>query len=105
MKRLIEKNCTWDLVLLPLGKKVVGYKWVYTPKYKADRTLERYKARLVAKGYSQSYEIDYFETFAHVAELNTIQILIALAVNLGWEMHQFDVKNAFLHRNWRKKYI
>ncbi|CAA6664374.1 unnamed protein product [Spirodela intermedia] len=88
----LEKNCTWDLVPLPSGKKVVGCKWVYTPKYKVDGTFERYKARLVAIGYSQSYRIDYFETFAPVAMLNTIQILIALAVNLGWEIHQFHVK-------------
>ncbi|CAA6665218.1 unnamed protein product [Spirodela intermedia] len=78
----LEKNCTWDLVPLPSGKKVVGCKWVYTPKYKADGTLERYKVRLVAKGYSQSFGIDYFEMFAPVAKLNTIRILIALAVNL-----------------------
>ncbi|CAB1184506.1 unnamed protein product [Spirodela intermedia] len=79
----LEKNCTLDFVPLPSGKKVVGNKWVYTPKFKADGTSERYKTRLVAKGYSQSYGIDYFETFAPVAKLNTIRILIALAVNLG----------------------
>ncbi|CAA7396115.1 unnamed protein product [Spirodela intermedia] len=79
----LEKNCTLDLVTLPSGKKVVGSKWVYTPKFKADGTLERYKTRLVAKGYSQSYRINYFETFAPVTKLNTIRKLIALAVNLG----------------------
>ncbi|CAA6663550.1 unnamed protein product [Spirodela intermedia] len=86
-------------------KKVVGCKWVSAPKYKANGTLERYKARLVAKGYLQSDAIEYFERFAPVAKLNTIPILIALTVNLGWEMHQLDVKNVFLHENLEEVYM
>ena len=49
---------------LPRGKKIVGCKWVFTIKHKAGGTIERYKARLVAKGYTQSYGVDYQETFA-----------------------------------------
>ena len=64
----LEKNKTWELVELPRGKKPVGCRWVFTVKYKADGSLERYKARLVAKGYTQTYEIDYLETFAPVAK-------------------------------------
>ena len=59
--------------------------------------MERYEARLVAKGYTQSYEIDYTDTFAPVAKLNTVRILISLAVNLDWELYQYDIKNAFLN--------
>ena len=51
----LEKNKTWDLVDLPTGKRPVGCKWVFTIKYKADGSLERYKARLVAKGYTQTW--------------------------------------------------
>ena len=57
---------------LPKGKKPVGCKWVFTVKYKADGTVEQYKARLVAKGFTQTYGIDYTETVAPVAKLNTI---------------------------------
>ncbi|KAK5785024.1 hypothetical protein PVK06_039568 [Gossypium arboreum] len=67
----LEKNKTWDLVKLPEGKKPVGCRWVYIVKYKSDGSLERYKARLVAKGYTQMYGIDYLETFALVAKMNT----------------------------------
>ena len=50
----LNKNNTWELVTLPIGKKPVGCKWVYTIKYQADGTIERYKARLVAKGFTQN---------------------------------------------------
>ena len=95
----LQKNSTWKVVELPEGKKPVGCMWVFTVKYKADGTIERFKARLVAKGYTQTYGIDYVETFALVAKINTVCILISLAVNLDWPLHQFDVKNTFFA--WR----
>ncbi|RVW36388.1 putative mitochondrial protein [Vitis vinifera] len=70
--RALEKNETWEVMNLPRGKKPVGCKWVFTVKYKADDTVEQYKARLVAKGFTQTYGIDYTETVAPVAKLNTI---------------------------------
>jgi hypothetical protein len=91
------KNNTWTLVPLPEGKKAVGCKLVFSIKHKADGSVERYKARLVAKGYTQTYGVDYQETFSPVAKLSTIRILLSLAANLDWPLHQFDVKNAFLH--------
>ena len=53
----------------------------------------------MAKGNTQAYGIDYQETFSPVAKLNTIKVLSSLAANLNWPLHQFDVKNAFLHGN------
>jgi Reverse transcriptase (RNA-dependent DNA polymerase) len=65
----LDKNKTWELVSLPPGKKAVGCKWVFTVKQNPEGRVERYKARLVAKGYSQTYGIDYDETFAPVAKI------------------------------------
>jgi len=92
-----EKNKTWELVQLPKEKKVVGCKWVFTMKQTPEGKVDRYKARLAAKGYSQTYGIDYDETFAPVAKMSTVRTLISCAANFGWHLHQLDVKNAFLH--------
>lgn len=90
------RNGTWEIVPLPKGKKPVGCKWVYKTKLKSDGSIEKHKARLVAKGFTQTYGIDYTETFAPVAKMNTIRVLISLAVNYDWPLFQMDVKNAFL---------
>ncbi|RVW81044.1 Retrovirus-related Pol polyprotein from transposon TNT 1-94 [Vitis vinifera] len=93
----LEKNGTWTITDLPVGKRPVGCKWIFTIKYKSSGSVERFKARLVARGFTQSYGIDYQETFAPVAKLNTIRILLSLAVNQDWCLQQLDIKNAFLN--------
>ena len=85
----LEKNKTSEVVELPKGKKTVGYRWIYTIKYKVDfffffyqikykvdGTIERYKAKLVAKRYTQIYGIDYQKTFAMVEKIKHHQSFI-----------------------------
>ena len=93
----LQKNHTWVLSDLPLGKKPISCKWVYKVKYHADGTLDKYKARLVARGFTQREGIDYEETFAPTAKMSTIRILLAIAAQYGWKVHQMDVKSAFLN--------
>ena len=93
----LQKNDTWELVPKMTGQKVIGCKWVYKTKFNSDGTLNRCKARLVAKGYSQTYGIDYDETFSPVAKMASIRVVISLASSLNWTLHQMDVNNAFLN--------
>lgn len=90
----LEKNQTWEYTSLPEGKKSVGCRWIFSVKYNADGSVNKFKARLVAKGFTQSYGIDYAETFAPVAKLNSIRVLLSFAANLDWPLHQLDIKNA-----------
>ena len=90
------KNDTWYETELPKGKKAVTSRLLFTIKYFANGKPERKKTRLVARGYTQVYGEDYLDTFALVAKLHTIRILLSLAVNLEWDLWQMDVKNAFL---------
>lgn len=95
--KTIEKNNTWKLTNPPEGKEVIWLKWVYKTKYKEDNIIHKHKARLVAKGYSQQLGVDFNETFAPVARMETITTILALAVQLEKQVFQLDVKSSFLN--------
>ena len=93
----ILQNHTWELVDLPPGNKLIGYKWIFKRKFKTDGSIDKYKARLVAKGYRQKEGLDYFDTYSPVSRITSIRMLIAIASLYSMEIHQMDVKTAFLN--------
>ena len=92
-----ERNKVWNLVEKPSDYPIVGTKWVFRNKLDENGTIVRNKARLVAKGYSQEEGIDYDETYAPVARLEAIRILLAFACFNNFKLYQMDVKSAFLN--------
>ena len=99
----ILKNHTWELVDLPPGSKPLGYKWIFKKKMKADGSIDKYKARLVIKGYKQKEGLDYFDTYSPVTRISSIQMLIAIVAIHNLEIHQMDVKTAFLNGDLDKE--
>lgn len=93
----LNRNQTWDLVPPPNHGNVVGNRWIFKIKRKADGSIDRYKARLVARGFTQEYGLDYNETFSPVVKPITIRVVLSVAVSRGWKLNQLDVSNAFLN--------
>jgi hypothetical protein len=91
-----ERNQVWELVDPPPGCKPIGTKWVWKNKEGEKGEVVRNKSRLVAQGFSEKNGIEYEETFAPVARLEAIRILLAFFVAKGLKLHQMDVKSAFL---------
>ena len=76
---------------------------MFTLKYRTNGTIDRHKARLVAKEFTQTYGIDYSETFSHVAKLSTIRVLLSVVANIDWSLYQLDVKNASLNGDLKEE--
>ncbi|GJX82949.1 retrotransposon protein, putative, ty1-copia subclass [Tanacetum coccineum] len=93
----MKVNEVWIEVVPPPNAKVVRSKWLFKKKTDMDGEVHTYKARLVAKGCTQTYGIDYEETFSPVADIRAIRILIAIAAYYDYEIWQMDVKTAFLN--------
>jgi hypothetical protein len=91
-----KRNEVWGLVPRP-KQNVVGTKWVFRNKQDKHGVVTRNNARLVAKGYAQVAGLDFEETFAPVARLEPIQILLAYAAHHSFRLFQMDVKSAFLN--------
>ena len=92
-----QRNDVWTLVPRPEGEHIIGTKWIFRNKTDEESNVIRNKARLAAQGYSQIEGVDYDETFAPVARMESIRILLALACQLKFKLYQMDVKIAFLN--------
>ena len=94
---ILEKASTWDLVEPPAGANIVGSKWVFHAKKDAVGNVVRHKVRLIMQGFLQVPSIDYFNTYAPVAKLTSIHMVLALAAHLDLKLHQINIKGAYLN--------
>jgi hypothetical protein len=92
-----ERNQVWTLVEPPRDVNVIGTKWVFKNQWVEEGEIVRNKACLVGQGFSQVEGLDFGETFAHVAHLEAIRILLAFVASKRFKLYQMDVKNAFLN--------
>ena len=95
--QLNRNNDTWELVPRPKEKNVIGTKWVFRNKLNEDGKVTRSKARLVCKGYAQVEGIDFEETYAPVARMESIRMILAYASSKNIKVYQMDVKSTFLN--------
>ncbi|RVW63854.1 Retrovirus-related Pol polyprotein from transposon TNT 1-94 [Vitis vinifera] len=95
----MKDNGVWDLVELPEGVKSIGCECIFKTKRDSKGNIVRYKARLVAKGFTQKEGIDYKETFSPVSSKDSFRIIMTLVAHYNLELHQMDVKTAFLNGN------
>ena len=90
------RNEVWSLVERP-KQNVIGTKWVFRNKQDEHGVVTRNKARLVAQGFTQIESLDFGETYAPVARLESIRILLAYAAHHNFKLYQMDMKSAFLN--------
>ena len=93
----ILHNHTWELVDLPPSYKLLSSKWVFKRKQKVDGSIDKYKARLVIKGYKQTKGLNNFDTYSPVTRINSIRMMLTISGLRNLEVHQMDVKMAFLN--------
>jgi len=99
----IVQNSVWNVVPRPDNKSVVGSCWIFKVKQAVDGSVEKHKARFVACGFSQVEGINYDDTFPHVARYSSIRLVLVLSAQMGWKIHQMDVKTAFLNVNIKEE--
>lgn len=95
--KALEDNKTWTLVKRPLDQNVIGCRFVLKYKFNEHGQIVELKARLVAKGWGQIPGQDFGETYAPVARLGSIRLVIALAAEHGLQLFQMDVVMAYIN--------
>nr|GEU50512.1 putative ribonuclease H-like domain-containing protein [Tanacetum cinerariifolium] len=90
-------NDVWDLVPLPMSQSIIGTQWVFRNNLDENGRVSRNKAKLVAQGYNNQEGVDYDETYASIARLESIRILLAIACTNDFKLYQMDIKSAFLN--------
>jgi hypothetical protein len=93
----IVKKSAWEIFPRPIDKSVVRSRWIYKVKKVVDESVDKYKARFVARGFSKIEGIDYDDTFAPIARYSSIRSILSLSMQMGWCIHQMDVKTMFLN--------
>jgi hypothetical protein len=99
----VMANNTWTFIPLLISRKPISCKLVFKIKQGTNGDVERYKVKLVAKGFTQTYGMDYNETFSRVAKFTSIRCILALATLEDMEIHQMDMKIAFLNGKIKKE--
>ncbi|THG96722.1 hypothetical protein EW145_g7731, partial [Phellinidium pouzarii] len=97
--RILEKRGTWEYAYPPPNSNIIESKFVFRTKRNADGSIEKYKARLVARGFTQVDGVDYYsdDTFAPVTRLSSVRSILSYAAANNWEIHQIDIKSAYLY--------
>jgi hypothetical protein len=97
------ENQTWDFIALLKGRKLVRCRWIFRTNMVENGEISKYKSHLVSKGYSEVHGIDYTETFAPVAKIDSIGLILAIVASRHWEVHRMDVKSDFLHGDLKEE--
>jgi hypothetical protein len=100
-----KRNQVWELIERPKDHNMIGTKWVFHNKQDQNGIVARNKAKLVAQGYTQVEGLDFDETYAPVARLEVIRILLAYAYAHNIKLYQMDVKSAILNATSMKKFM
>jgi hypothetical protein len=99
----VEKNYTCELADLPRGHNAITLKWVFKLKRDEAGAIVKHKTRLVARGFVQREGIDFDDTFAPMARMESVQLLFVLAAQEGWRVHHMGVKSAFLNGDLKEE--
>jgi transposase InsO family protein len=93
----LMKNKTWVLVPRPENQPVVSCKWIFDIKRNVDGSIKKFKGRLVGRGFTQTKGVDYFETYSSVASMTSMKMVLSIANEKDWDIHQLDIETAYLN--------